>query len=78
MISRVWDDSDTRRFNRARGGGVQVFDDAGGIADRDGVGGDVSGNDGTCSDDRVFTDGHARAHDDGAAQPHVILDGDRD
>ena len=77
MISRVCDDSDARRFNRARRGGVQVLDDAGGVADSDGFRGDIPGDDGARTDDRVFPDGHARAHDDGAAQPHVVLDGDR-
>ena len=77
MISRVCVDSDTRRFNRARRGRVQVFDDAGGVADSDAVGGDITGDDGAGSDDRVFADGDARAYDDGATQPRVILDGDR-
>ncbi len=54
----------------------QKADHARGVADGNGVGRKVSSDDGSGTDDRVLPDRDAGQHDDAAAEPHVVSDGD--
>ena len=56
--------------DRLRAG--QVFDGTGGVAEGEGVWGDVLGDDAAGADDGTFADGDTGEDDDVAAYPHVV------
>ena len=53
---------------------VDFADDFAGSSHRDDITRDVLCDDGSCADDNVIADGHARRHDDASAEPAVLAD----